>query len=388
MPIHYHCLGCREELVLPDHKAGQLCACPRCRLKFVAPAGGRGAAPRPGPAPAPGGWSAAQRAPPTGGGAPRGAPPARPAAARPAEVEPGDAGDGLFGMGAGASRGLFGQDDVELGELFGVASDDTTGEDEGADDEGGAGVPPPAPHGQGPPGFTAPAPGPAQAPPGAAQRFPGYPPGYAYPPPGFQGYPAGPGYPPPGHHPGMPAPYPGGPAAAYPGGYPPGYPPGYYPFPGQAPPGGGFPGQVPPAYPGQPGFAPAPGYPAYGAPPPVGAPGAGASAPAAPRPQEPPRARGGRLICLDGLPDGTEFNLPAGKVYEIGRDKEADVKILSTSVSRRQAKIDVTGAGAVLIDCGSANGTTVNGEVVVDRRPLREGDLIKMGAVLFRFQSA
>ncbi|MBX3469055.1 MAG: FHA domain-containing protein [Planctomycetes bacterium] len=98
--------------------------------------------------------------------------------------------------------------------------------------------------------------------------------------------------------------------------------------------------------------------------------------------------RGGcRLVCLDGLPDGTEFHLPAGKIYDIGRDKEADVKILSTSVSRRQARIDATGQQPVLIDCGSANGTQVNGEVVA-RHPLREGDLIKMGKVLFRFQSA
>jgi hypothetical protein len=107
----------------------------------------------------------------------------------------------------------------------------------------------------------------------------------------------------------------------------------------------------------------------------------------APAPAASGGGRGCRLVCLDGLPDGTEFHLPAGKIYDIGRDKEADVKILSTSVSRRQARIDATGGQPVLIDCGSANGTQVNGEVVA-RHPLREGDLIKMGKVLFRFQSA
>ena len=99
------------------------------------------------------------------------------------------------------------------------------------------------------------------------------------------------------------------------------------------------------------------------------------------------RSSGFKLLALDGLPEGTEYDLPGGKVYLIGRDKQADIPILSTSVSRRQARIDATGAAPVLIDLGSANGTQVNGESV-DRHPLRDGDLIKMGTILFRYQSA
>ena len=98
-----------------------------------------------------------------------------------------------------------------------------------------------------------------------------------------------------------------------------------------------------------------------------------------------PTGSGGfRLEMLEGLPDGTEFRLPGGKVYLIGRDKQADIKILSTSVSRRQARIDATGPSPVLIDLGSANGTQVNGDTV-DRHPLQQGDLLKMGKVLFRY---
>src|SRR3954471_9138993 len=38
MPIHYICVTCREEMYLPDSKANSLASCPRCRLKFLAPA--------------------------------------------------------------------------------------------------------------------------------------------------------------------------------------------------------------------------------------------------------------------------------------------------------------------------------------------------------------
>jgi pSer/pThr/pTyr-binding forkhead associated (FHA) protein len=101
-----------------------------------------------------------------------------------------------------------------------------------------------------------------------------------------------------------------------------------------------------------------------------------------------PASRGGfRLVALEGLPDQTDFSLAGGKVYLVGRDRDADVKILSTSVSRRQARIDATGASPVLIDLGSANGTKVNGDAV-DRHPLKDGDLIKMGKVLLRYQPA
>ncbi|HZU98617.1 MAG TPA: FHA domain-containing protein, partial [Planctomycetota bacterium] len=59
------------------------------------------------------------------------------------------------------------------------------------------------------------------------------------------------------------------------------------------------------------------------------------------------------LIPVEGIPD-SRFDLPGGGVYLLGRDKDAHVKILSTSVSRRHARIDATGGDHVLIDLGSA----------------------------------
>src|SRR5581483_7562867 len=90
------------------------------------------------------------------------------------------------------------------------------------------------------------------------------------------------------------------------------------------------------------------------------------------------------LIPVEGISDA-RFDLPGGGVYLLGRDKDAHVKILSTSVSRRHARIDATGQDHVLIDLGSANGTQVNGQSVA-RQPLKDGDLIRMGKVILRYQ--
>jgi DNA-directed RNA polymerase subunit RPC12/RpoP len=276
MPIHYVCVGCREELFLTDDRSGQLCACTRCRLKFLAPAPncaqipparrgsvapsrglGPGAPPPlypldpPAAAPA----RAAARPParpvdpptepaPRGGGAGR--------AARPAPEEelfvPEDDEDEDEAEDAAADEadepaaGLFGEAEVEVGELFGARK-------------------------------------------------------------------------------------------------------------------------------ARPNAAPPP-----------------ASAPSSPTPSPSPARRGSfRLVALEGLPDATEFAMDGGKVYLMGRDRDADIKLLSTSVSRRQARIDATSEPPVLIDLGSANGTRVNG-ATVDRHPLRQGDLIKIGKVLLRFQ--
>jgi hypothetical protein len=89
------------------------------------------------------------------------------------------------------------------------------------------------------------------------------------------------------------------------------------------------------------------------------------------------------LLTVEGISE-PRFDLSGGEVYLLGRDKDAHVKILSTSVSRRHARIDATGGEHVLIDLGSANGTQVNGQSVA-RQALKEGDLIRMGKVILRY---
>lgn len=65
----------------------------------------------------------------------------------------------------------------------------------------------------------------------------------------------------------------------------------------------------------------------------------------------------------------------------IGRLPDNHLSLNHTSVSRRHAKISVTGSGVLIEDMGSQNGTTVNGQVLKEPGPLRPGDIIRIGHV-------
>ena len=71
----------------------------------------------------------------------------------------------------------------------------------------------------------------------------------------------------------------------------------------------------------------------------------------------------------------------------LGRD-EGGIQIDSSTVSRRHARIVVSGAQAVLDDLGSKNGTFVGGSPVSTAVRLKDGDEIQTGAVVFRFRMA
>jgi hypothetical protein len=61
------------------------------------------------------------------------------------------------------------------------------------------------------------------------------------------------------------------------------------------------------------------------------------------------------------------------------------MQVFHASVSSRHAIIEVNGGDSVeVIDCGSSNGTFVNGIQVVDRRPISAGDLLRFASAEFR----
>lgn len=68
----------------------------------------------------------------------------------------------------------------------------------------------------------------------------------------------------------------------------------------------------------------------------------------------------------------------------IGRSASADIAITGNFISRIHARILVIGAETVIEDAGSKNGIRVNSERV-ERHVLRDGDLIRIGTVRFRF---
>src|SRR5262249_17834060 len=66
-------------------------------------------------------------------------------------------------------------------------------------------------------------------------------------------------------------------------------------------------------------------------------------------------------------------------VLVIGRAPEADIRIDAVSISRRHAKIIVTGGEVQIADQGSHNGTLVNGERIEGTRSLSSGDAVTVG---------
>ena len=71
--------------------------------------------------------------------------------------------------------------------------------------------------------------------------------------------------------------------------------------------------------------------------------------------------------------------------HVIGRDINAAIRLDASTVSRRHAKLVVTPEGATLEDFGSKNGTRRDGERIVSRVRLVDGDAIHIGSLLITF---
>jgi DNA-binding winged helix-turn-helix (wHTH) protein len=71
----------------------------------------------------------------------------------------------------------------------------------------------------------------------------------------------------------------------------------------------------------------------------------------------------------------------------LGRTEDAVVWIDSSNVSRRHARILVSGGKATIEDLGSKNGTSVSGRRIDGPTPLEGGDQIELGPVLMTFRA-
>lgn len=70
----------------------------------------------------------------------------------------------------------------------------------------------------------------------------------------------------------------------------------------------------------------------------------------------------------------------------LGREREAAVWLDSSTVSRRHARIVITGREAMIEDLGSRNGTMVAGRKVEAPTPLADRDEVKLGSVVMTFR--
>jgi pSer/pThr/pTyr-binding forkhead associated (FHA) protein len=95
---------------------------------------------------------------------------------------------------------------------------------------------------------------------------------------------------------------------------------------------------------------------------------------------------GARLVAIAGPHAGQVFPLH-GMEAGIGREPTQEIPLAGDSTaSRRHARLVNTGAGWLLRDEGSSNGTWVNG-VRVQEQPLFPGDTVRVGQSQFRFEA-
>jgi hypothetical protein len=79
---------------------------------------------------------------------------------------------------------------------------------------------------------------------------------------------------------------------------------------------------------------------------------------------------------VTGMPAGARFAITAPT--RVGRNKESEIFLVDPSVSRNHAVLEPQGDHVVVRDCGSTNGTFVNGERI-QLRTLRAGDRVAFG---------
>jgi len=84
------------------------------------------------------------------------------------------------------------------------------------------------------------------------------------------------------------------------------------------------------------------------------------------------------------LADGNRVELGEDPAC-IGRLDDCEIQLTDKNVSRRHAEVRREGAGFVVVDLDSTNGTKVNG-ARVKRRELDDGDTITVGATPIRFE--
>jgi hypothetical protein len=74
------------------------------------------------------------------------------------------------------------------------------------------------------------------------------------------------------------------------------------------------------------------------------------------------------------------LTITAGQPVVLGRSSQADVALADPEVSRRHAQLDLDRGVLYLADCGSSNGTFLNGKRVdTDGIEVRPGDDIDVG---------
>ncbi len=93
----------------------------------------------------------------------------------------------------------------------------------------------------------------------------------------------------------------------------------------------------------------------------------------------------GRLVYLDGPYANRQVPL-SRQIILVGRERDNDILLETDLASRYHAELHLEHGRAYLKDCGSMNGTSVNGQKVWSLVPLQGGDVLEIGGQRFRYE--
>jgi len=91
------------------------------------------------------------------------------------------------------------------------------------------------------------------------------------------------------------------------------------------------------------------------------------------------------LEVVEGPQAGTQ--VPVTGQVEAGRSPEAVLTLDDDQASRHPARFDPSGAGVMVSDLGSTNGTYVNEQPIHAPRELRAGDRVRLGLTVLELRS-
>ena len=94
-----------------------------------------------------------------------------------------------------------------------------------------------------------------------------------------------------------------------------------------------------------------------------------------------------KLVVVGGKSEGREIPV-TGTEFVIGRAEGCQLRPQSDRVSRRHAIIRIKEGAVTVEDCGSKNGTLVNGKVIDGEHRLKTGNLLTVGPLEFEVQLA
>lgn len=93
----------------------------------------------------------------------------------------------------------------------------------------------------------------------------------------------------------------------------------------------------------------------------------------------------GRLTYLDSS-YANQQALLSRQIILLGRERDNDIVLEADLASRYHAELHLERGKAYLKDCGSMNGTSVNGQKVWGLAPLQQGDVLDIGGQRFRYE--